>query len=256
LITLQISHTVQTSAEHGFAASHCLALSYWRSSWRFIRGTFPKWPISTVMDAWFYYAKMALSPPLKLLSQVGWWAYSVSSDILSLSLSNIPQMETTESLILRRAHFPRNKCIPSFAAFVSLCSLWPPPFFPVSFPFVCVCHRSHVCFFGNRVYKHMFSCMRSCSILGVSAEQKTMIAFSPWCCFTLLFYALDAIPGCLETQLSIISIIAGKLQSAFDLLLIFLLLVTLKWIEQQRSRNYRVMCSFVCASWAVQYDFS
>lgn len=74
MIGLQISHTVQTSTERCSTASHCLALSYWRCSWRFIIGTFPQWPISIVMDAWFDCAKMALSLPCKLLSPASWWA--------------------------------------------------------------------------------------------------------------------------------------------------------------------------------------
>lgn len=81
MIALQISHTVQTSTEHCSIASHCLALSYWRCSWRFIIGTFPKWPISIVMDAWFYCAKRALSHSSKLLSRAGWWAVLILSPL-------------------------------------------------------------------------------------------------------------------------------------------------------------------------------
>lgn len=81
MIALQISHTVQTSTEHCSVASHCLALSYWRCSWRFIIGTFPKWPISIVMDAWFYCAKRTLSHSSKLLSRAGWWAVLILSPL-------------------------------------------------------------------------------------------------------------------------------------------------------------------------------
>lgn len=121
---------------------------------------------------------------------------------------------------------------------------------PTLFQFICpclwVCLSAPACARRcRRVYKHMHLCMCPCKQSQLFwAEQKTMIAFSPWCCLTLLFCALYAISCYLETQLSIISIIAGKLQSAFDLLLIFFLLVTLKWVEIQRSRNYRMTWAF------------
>lgn len=54
---------------------------------------------------------------------------------------------------------------------------------------------------------------------------------------TLLFHTLDAISCCLESQLSIISIVAGKAQSASVLLLIFFLLVTLKRIATQKEQK-------------------
>lgn len=245
MIALQISHTVQTSTEHCSIASHCLALSYWCCGWRFIIGTFPKWPISIVMDAWFYCAKRALSHSSKLLSQAVWWAVLILSPLASSPFPCIPQMETTVSLILRRTHFTRNKCILLFTDFViyALCG------FCHSFRFICLCLCASLSAPAQMrgyqwVYKHMHMCMSSC---GVQAERKSTTAHSLLdAVSTLSFCALDAISSYLETQLSIISIIAGKLQSAFDLLLIFFLLVTLKWADIQKSRNYRKMC--VCVA--------
>lgn len=108
--------------------------------------------------------------------------------------------------------------------------------------YVCFCQRLHVC-----VDDFTRICICACAHGAFAASElsRKPTAFCCWCCFTLLFYTLDAISCYLETQLSIISIVAGKLQSAFDLLLIFFLLVTLKWVEKQWSRNYRMVCDCV-----------
>lgn len=182
------------------------------------------------------------------------WAYSLSSDLLSFPLPFLSSLRWQPLRVLssKRTHFTRNKCILLFTDLViyALCGFF------YSFQFICQCLC--VCFLAPAytcrcrwVYKHMHLCVCPRSVHSIWAELKTMIAFSPSCCFTLLFSALDAISCYLETQLSIISIIAGKLQSAFDLLLIFFLLVTLKWIEIQRSRNYSV-CLCVCV-WVWQH---
>lgn len=59
---------------------------------------------------------------------------------------------------------------------------------------------------------------------------------------TLLFRTLDAISCCLESQLSIISIVAGKPQSALVWLLIFFLLVTLKRRATQKEQKLQDAC--------------
>lgn len=96
------------------------------------------------------------------------------------------------------------------------------------------------------LYKHMHVPVQHSQHLSrAETRLRFGVFFSAWCCSTLLFYTLDAISCYLETQLSIISIVAGKPQRALDLLLIFFLLVTLKWIAAQRSRNYRMPCVLV-----------
>lgn len=158
----------------------------------------------------------------------------------------ISQMATTASLILQRSHFTRNKCILLFTDLViyALCGFSHPFQFILPAFYECVCQRLYVCGDADEFTSIRTCAMCPCSNHSFWAEQKSMIAFSPWCCLTLLFHALYAISCYLETQLSIISIMAGKLQSAFDLLLIFFLLVTLKWVEIQRSRNYRMTWFF------------
>lgn len=125
-------------------------------------------------------------------------------------------------------HFVASPALPSL--FASVC--------------VCFCQRLPVCVDD---FTSICNCACAHAAFTPFEPSRKPIAFSPRCCFTLLFCSLDAISCYLETQLSIISIVAGKLQSAFDLLLIFFLLVTLKWIEIQRSRNYRMTCVFVWA---------
>lgn len=145
MIALQISHTVQTSSEHCSTTSHCLALSYWRCSWRFIIGTFPKWPISTVMDAWFNCAKMALSLPSKLLSQPSWWAVLILSPLtfcLSLSpFSNFSDGNHCESYPPKNP-FHQEQMYSIIYWFSYLCTLWLLPPFPVYlsvFVSACMC---------------------------------------------------------------------------------------------------------------------
>lgn len=188
------------------------------------------------MDAWFDGAKMALSlpptPPCYYLQPADELCL-FSSFFLSLSLFLISQMAAALSLILRRTLFTRNKCILLFTDLViyALCgfshSLW----------LICPCW----CVF-LWLYQHMHLCVCLCSLPSVWAVKRLSLA---------LFHIVILCSSCnillfRKTQLSIISIVAGKLQSAFDLLLIFFLLVTLKWIEIQRSRNYRTTCVPAC----------
>lgn len=178
MIALQISHTVQTSTEHCSIASHCLALSYWRCSWRFIIGTFPKWPISIVMDAWFYCAKRALSHSSKLLSRAGWWAVLILSPLtFSPFLASFkwkPQWASSSKeaispgtnvfyylLISLSMHFVAS----SIYLLVFMCALVSP----------CI----------ECVDTDEFTSICICACGGVQAEQKT--AFCPWCCFHIVF---------------------------------------------------------------------
>lgn len=172
-------------------------------------------------------------PFSKLLSEIGWWAYSLFSDFLSI----VPPFSHSSYENPLSSEDPVSPRINAFC--------W------VIFFFLFYIH-AHCRFFSVYltasvcwclwvwVYRHMYSGMFSPSI----RNRK------PWLCSltdvvaTLLFRALDAICDCLEIQLSIISIIASKLQSAFKLLLILCLLVTLWRIETQRSRN----CTGICCA--------
>lgn len=70
------------------------------------------------MDAWFYRAKMALSPQhSQSILQLGWWA------LLRLSVHGIPQPKTTELFVsFQTAHFIKNKCFLLFSDFL-ICAL-------------------------------------------------------------------------------------------------------------------------------------
>ncbi len=123
-------------------------------------------------------------------------------------------------------HFVASPALSSLFARVDVCFCWRLHVWVDDLTSICICAFAHAAF--------------------TSEQGRKPIEFSAWCCFTLLFYALNAISCYLETQLSIISIVAGKLQSVFHLLLIFPLLVTLRWIEIRRSRNLGMNCLLLC----------
>lgn len=176
------------------------------------------------------------------------WVYSLSSDLLSFPLPFLSSLrwQPLLSLILQKNPLHQEQMYSIIYWFSYLCTLWLLLFFSVYLP-VFMCVFVSACIDAD---EFISICICACACAAFTASELSMIAFSPSCCFTLLFSALDAISCYLEIQLSIISIIAGKLQSAFDLLLIFFLLVTLKWIEIQRSRNYSV-CLCVCVAASV-----
>ena len=186
---------------------------------------------------WFYLA------PSELLSPASWWAELILPTLtFCLSLSLFPLIsQTAVSLILRRTHFTSNKCILLFthSLIYALCGF---------FHFLqCICEWLGACspcmWTCRWGYEHVLTCT---SVGSVWAERRTVVVFSPWCCFTLLLWALNAISSNLETKRSIISIIAGKRQSAFKLLLIFSNSYTQEDSEVWRSRNYWMMCFSVC----------
>lgn len=180
MIALQISHTVQTSREHCSTASHCLALSYWRCSWRFIIGTFPEWPISIVMDAWFDCAKMALSLPCKLLSHASWWAVlSLSPLTLSLPLPlffpHASDGNNCESYPPKNP-FHQEQTYSIIYWFSYLCTLWLFALFP-AYLLVFMCFRQR---FDAHVDDFTSICMCLCSIHSIRAGQEPdCIYFSP-----------------------------------------------------------------------------
>lgn len=239
MISLQISHAIQTSWERCSTASHCLALSYRRCIWRFIIGTFPKWPISIVMDAWFDCAKMALSLPSKLLSRASWWAVL----ILSPTFFRSPFFFSHPSDGNRCEPYPPKSPFHQLQTysliFSYLCTLQ----LLTIFPAYLLCVRV---FTGAsthtrttlRAYAFLHSPVQQSPHLS-RAERNFSLFLSAWCCPTLLFRTLDAISCYLETQLSIISIVAGKAQSTVGSLLIFFLLVTLKWMETQKEQKLK-----------------
>lgn len=132
----------------------------------------------------------------------------------------IPQTATTVSLILGRTHFTRNKRIALSTDLViyALCGS-SHPFPAYLLLFIC---------FHQRLHAHDDDLTISAASIASSYIFFFFFLLPARWISTLLFHTLDAISCCLESQLSIISIVAGKPQSALVLLLIFFLLVTLK----------------------------
>lgn len=215
------------------------------------------------MDAWFDCAKMALSLPCKLLSRASWWAVlSLSPLTFFLSLYPffsllIPQMATTVSLILQRTHFARNKRILLFTDLViyALCG------FSHSFQFICSC----LCVFVS-ASTHMWMTLQAyacaCAAFTASEQGRNPIAlffFPAWCCSKLLFYTLDAISCYLETQLSIISIVAGKPQRALGLAAHFLSISNTQVdgnTKEQKLQNAVCVCVSLSAAECVDVCWS
>lgn len=130
------------------APLHCLPLSGFElfdaAVGRFIIGTFPKWPISTVMDARFDCAKMALSLRSERLSRASWWAVlilSLPSNFsfpLPLPFFSHPSDGNRCESYPPKSPFHQEQTYSIIYWFSYLCTLWLLPLSPA---------RVYLCFF-------------------------------------------------------------------------------------------------------------
>lgn len=143
------------------------------------------------------------------------------------------------SLILGRTHFTRNKRIALSTDLVIYALCGSSHFFP-AYLLLFMC-------FHQRARQRLDNLCSFYSIDGCIFFFFFFLLPARWSS-TLLFHTLDAISCCLESQLSIISIVAGKPQSALVLLLIFFLLVTLKAHSDTEGAEITGCCAPLCVS--------
>lgn len=158
------------------------------------------------------------------------WADELSSDFQSMvPCFSHPSAEDHSFFFIQAAPFIKNKCFTLFLDFLicALCGL------THSF----LVNRFHWCLSAPSSVHGVHSCTSSYRLHGIWSEhEKCGCILTP----TLLHVTVlcsKCSTDCLESPLSIISTIVGKLQSTFDLLLIFFLLPTLVWNETQKSSN-------------------
>lgn len=169
-----------------------------------------------------------------IASQLMSCAYSLPSDFLSTALpfSHPSDGNRCESYP-PKSPFHQEQTYSIIYRFSYLCTLWLLPLSPV---YLLVC-ALHVCVDG---------CTSTCARAAfIGAGQKTD------CVFLMLFHIVILSSGCnipLFRNPTINHLnCCWQTSKCFDLLLIFFLLVTLKWIEIQRSRNYRMARVFARA---------